>query len=618
MRIATLLRSSTATLFATLLFAALALSACTMGLARRPRDEAIPAVEAPPPPLSDTTGAPPAVPLDRPEKLLAIEKEAAALYRVQSLLQWAVSSRGERSVLADTYPGHERLFSAETIRYVSGLLRDEDDPERVRSLRFLRGHLVSETVALETARFDDEISNAETTTRVKLEWLPEPVAYFDLDGLQSEEKDPARRARIQEEIAKVWRDVLNPIHERKEARTQALLRDLGYDSYVRFAEEYRMVRLKPFVDQTADFLRATDAIYEALLAEQTREHLKIEPARMRRSDIGTLSRSPGLVPYFPKDLIVPAFRHFLEGFGLGLTAASGDSIRIDDAPVPEKDSRASCHPIEPGKDVRVTVKPADGIPHFDTFFHEGGHAVHFGWTTTTEWEYQQLGNGATTEGYGELFRNVWGDPAWLERYRDFVRARNASLPEGARTPVLTDLDMAKVIRRSVFWNLYMIRRFGYAKLIYETILHAGPPGVYAEVYKGQTADLQKVYQDLFSKAYGFQLTPMEALRFRTDVDPYFYAADYARAYVFAAAMDEGLSRKFGAPWFVRPAAGKFLKEEIFRDGSRLQPDEALRLAGMGDLEYVPVLNRIRRLLDESERLRAAGTAGARGAGSGGE
>ena len=65
----------------------------------------------------------------------------------------------------------------------------------------------------------------------------------------AQENDPEKRQELQAAQAKVWQDVLNPIHAAAEEREQELSRQLGYESYVAISEEFREVDLKKLIAQ---------------------------------------------------------------------------------------------------------------------------------------------------------------------------------------------------------------------------------------------------------------------------------------------------------------------------------------------------------------------------------
>jgi hypothetical protein len=545
--------------------------------------------------LSTSKAAPPA-PGD-PNS--ALRDEARAVVLVQGVLGWYTTTVGEPSILAETYKGHDHLFSKASIAKVDAALRAPGlSADQERALRFFKSYLAVEFLGLHTAHFDDEVANAELKATVRLSWMDKPVPYKQLETIASEENDRKRRAELESARAAVWRDTLNPILLRKEEASQALARQLGYPSYVALSEEYRLVDLKPLIAEGHRFLGATDAVYQALLGEVARKELHLSAKEMRRSDLARLRKAPRFEKFFPKELMIPAFRHFLDGIGLSMKTAAGSDIRIDDTPWPLKEPRAACFNIRVPGDVRITVKPTGGIDDFATFFHEGGHAQHFANTTTPVWEFQQLGSNAVTESWAELFGHVWDDPVWLRRYRAFVKSHNAA--HGTHYPTMSDADIVELARVRVFNDLFFIRRYASAKLIYESVLHGGESALWRGAYAGPTADLMQLYRALFERAYGFPLTDEDALRFRTDVDSTFYAADYARAFGLANLMHEALRAQFGGAdgdWYQNPQVGARLRA-LYADGQKLQPDELAHAFGAKRLDFRPTEARAQRLLGQ--------------------
>lgn len=535
--------------------------------------------------------------------LAAIRTEAEALVHVQMLLGWYSRTQGEVSIMSKTYSGHEALFSEETVKFVDGLAGAAEDPDEKRALQFLRDYLIWEYTSLRTAEFDDQIENAESSAKVKLEWLDEETAYRDLDGMLDNETDADRRQKLQAAQAQVWKDLLNPIHAKKEEETKRLIRDLGY-SYVEISEQMRMIDLPDFIARSQEYIARSDTMYRQLLEEEVKTSLGIPMEEVTRAEIGQILGAKRLAKFFPPELMVPAFSHFLAGIGIDFGTAAGTEIVVDDAQHPKKNPRAACFPMEVPKDVRITVKPTGGLGDYDTMFHEGGHAIHFANAVTPTWEFQMLGNNTTTEGYAEFFAYCWGDPVWLKHYRKFVIDWNGGAGREDPVPVLTDADIAEVVKHQVLKNLYFVRRYSGAKLIYETILHDGPKEYYEKYYTGQTEDLQEVYRVVFGDMYGFELRPQDALRFRTDVDAFFYSADYSRAYIMAMQAHETMRQRYGVDWYTNEEVGTFLKETLFRDGSKLQGDEVAKLLGYEELDYGAYDQRIKRVLMEAAQLSA--------------
>jgi hypothetical protein len=357
-----------------------------------------------------------------------------------------------------------------------------------------------------------------------------------------------------------------------------------------------MVELKPLIVEGHRFLVATDPIYRPLLAEVASRELHIPVRELHRSDLMRLRKAPRFEKFLPDELMLPSFAYLLGGLGLDMKSAVGTDIHVDDAPHPLKEPRAACFNIRVPADVRITVKPTGGIDDFAALFHEGGHAVHFANTTTPVWEFQQLGSNAATEAFAELFGHVWDDPVWLRRYRAFVKQYNAE--HNTHYPLMSDGDILELARVRVLNDLFFIRRYASAKLIYESVLHGGDPELWRGAYEGPTADLMQLYRALFERAYGFTMSQEDALRFRTDVDDTFYAADYARAFGLANLMHEALRARFGGKngdWYESKEVGTLFKR-LFGDGQKVQPDELAQAFGYDRLDFRPTEQRVKRLL----------------------
>src|SRR5206468_8247716 len=107
-----------------------------------------------------------------------------------------------------------------------------------------------------------------------------------------DEVDAGRRAEIELARAAVWRDVLNPVLERKEQAAQRVAKQLGYSSYVALSEEQRLVEVKPLLAEGRRFLDATDALYRPLLAEVAEKELGAKVSELRRADLSRLRNGP--------------------------------------------------------------------------------------------------------------------------------------------------------------------------------------------------------------------------------------------------------------------------------------------------------------------------------------
>ncbi len=554
--------------------------------------------------LSLTLGAEPA------PDVATISAEYRALQREQAVLGWYTSTQGEESLGALTYVGHEHLFTPATLAVVDAARSTPGlSGEQASALRFLRRALAAEQVSLTLAHFDDEFDAAEGAATATVPFEKAPIAYRDLPLKLSAEADPGKRAQLYAASTRIVTETLNPILVRKEAAAQAAARAAGYADYVAMSEELRAVKLQDLLVQGVTYVKATDALFKATADRVAKEELGVGLAQLHAADFTRLWKAPKLEAAFTKDLQLPSLTWFLGGIGLDLKTAVGGEVKVDDSLHPLKRPRAFVNPVDPPRDVRLSVKPAGGLDDTWTLFHEAGHAVHFASSTIEPWENRQLGHGGPSEAYGEFFRHAFSDPRFLTRYRDFLVSKGR--------PALTNQQLAAVLRRTALIEMYYLRRYAFAKTLYELRLHGRPvseltaglallPAAEKSKVLGEgDAALRELYRQAFSVAYGFALTDVEASRFRVDVDDTFYSADYARAFALAGMMHEAVRTKFGADWYGNPKVGAFLREQLFSQGTALSPEDvAARLGLPAKVDFALAAKRAARLIAEADALEA--------------
>ncbi len=561
------------------------------------------------------------------------ERVALALIRVQALMDWGERTRGERTFRAETYAGRNWLFRKDVVESLNLAVRHlagRGQKAGRKALEFLREFVAQEIVNRATASLEDRRGRVESGLKVKLPWLADAVSFRSLDGLLAREKDAKRRAEIVAARSKAVEDHINPILKGIYEKAHAVARSLGYQSYFDLSQRVRRTDVGRLIRQGAQFVTQTDETNRKLLDRLARESLGIGLDRFTRADHLRLMRAPRTEKFLPARLMVPAFRFFLRGIGLDLRTSAGTKIVIDDSPAPNKHPRAACFPIVVPSDVRVSVKPGAGLDAWTTMFHEGGHALHYSWTRQARFEFRQLGSASATEAFAELFARVWAEPAWLKRYRSFLRHMNRRPPKASdllsdlrrrpwfvtaeaggmvlprralvwkRLPLPSDKDLASVIRHRVAWELYLYRRYGWAKLVYESRLHGAPASLYQEQIQGQTSDLKSLYGKLFSRAYGYELTERDLTSYLADVDPFFYAADYARAFLAADILGEHLRRKFGDDWYDNKLVGPYLKT-LWEKGNEWTAEELVEHLGY-TLDYRVTRARLARLLAAADAL----------------
>ncbi|HEX4382881.1 MAG TPA: hypothetical protein VH083_08025, partial [Myxococcales bacterium] len=472
------------------------------------------------------------------------------------------------------------------------------------ALTFLGRSVTHEVLTLSLARFDDEYSDAEAGAMVTLPWQKEPIAFRDVQALLSREPDAGRRAQAFAAMNAVRTQKLNPILERKEEAAQVAARETGYPDYVALSEELRQVKLAKLLEQGIAYVRATDELYKATLDRVAREELGIPREKLRVADLGRLNRAPGLAKYFDRELELPTLLAFLSGIGLDLHTAAGTEVLVDESTGSKKRPRAFVEPVDAPRDVRLSVKPVGGLDDYQTLFHEAGHAVHFASVSVTPHELVLLGYGAPSEGFGEFFRHAFSDPRWLSRYAEFLVKNGKPRPSKA--------ELAAIQRRLALREMNYLRRYAFAKIAYELRLHGRPASEIASALAllpdraAAERDLRSLYKQLFSVANAFELSDDEAGSYRADVDDGFYSADYARAFVLAGMMHDGMRHRFGDDWYGNPAVGKFLRTELFAPGTSLSPEDVAQKMGFShELDFNAAAARAKRLIAEADSMEAA-------------
>src|SRR5919197_726939 len=87
--------------------------------------------------------------------------------------------------------------------------------------------------------------------------------------------------------------------------------------------------------------------------------------------------------------------------------------------------------------------------------------------------------------------------------------------------------------------------------------------------------------DLLSDHLMVRYFPEEYL---ADVDDGFYAAQYLRAWTFEAQLREYLKKEYDEEWFRAPRAGRFIRDELWRQGQKYTADELVRFMGYDELD----------------------------------
>ena len=426
------------------------------------------------------------------------------------------------------YARHEPLFSREAVE----ALRAAGEREL---LEFAVHGLIGRATTEETS----ELARREATAEVEV--ASERLPFRQAAIAQANEADPEHRAELERARLEVTERELTPLLVEVHERGRALAADLGWPSMQALCEELSATDLARLVGQTDAFLAATDGGYERLVGPELERQLGFGFERLRRADLPAFFRAPGLDALFPADGRDAAFR--ATRAGLGLEASADGRVRLDAEARPKKSPRAFCAPVRVPDEVYLVIAPTGGRDDYEALFHEAGHAYHYGHVDPElPFEHRYLGDNSVTEGFAFLFQHLTADADWLRR------RLGVEEPE----PVAAYASAAKLV---------FLRRYC-AKLAYELELH------------GEGTDLSAMPARYSERLSAAVRVDWPAATWLADVDPFFYAARYLRAWAFETHLRRLLRDRFGQAWFDEPAAGELLRG-LWREGQRRPADELL-------------------------------------------
>ena len=153
------------------------------------------------------------------------------------------------------------------------------------------------------------------------------------------------------------------------------------------------------------------------------------------------------------------------------------------------------------------------------------------------------------------------DPAWLRRRLG-----------------VDESEVEEVVGYSRAVTLVFLRRYC-AKLSYELTLH----GAHA-----RRDELPALYARRLSQAVRVEWPELTWL---SDVDPFFYAARYLRAWALEAHVRRELVRRFGPAWFEEAGAGELLRG-LWAEGQRGGAEGLIERLGAGALDFSALLDEL--------------------------
>lgn len=454
------------------------------------------------------------------------------------------------------YERHGHLFSEDALATISKALEQTEEKDDLRWLRYLRTFSTTGFVDNAIKAFSDRANTFEAQAEVEVAGEKMPYRFIPVK-LRNEPDSLKRKALFDAKLTVTME--LNKILLERMATVHDLSAVLGFKNYKDLCSSLKGIDYRALEDQTGELVRRTESLYVAKMDELLTVRAGVPLAEAWSFDIPFAFRGEEFDRHFTKDDLVPKFLATLKG--MGIDPESYRNIHLDLEERPKKSPRAFCAPVKVPSDVRLVIRPTGGWRDYDAFFHEGGHAWHFGSTEPgLPAEFRYLGDNSVTEAFAFLFNYLTSNPLWLKEVL------------GMESP-------EEYVRFTLVNKLMFLRRYS-AKLTYELKLHS------AKV----SPEFEGVYRTCLQKALKFKHAEKHYLE---DVDDGFYCAEYLRAWILEGQVRAALEDQFGEDWFMKEKAGAFLKE-LWSYGQKFTADELVKTIGYVDLDPEPMVLEIER------------------------
>ncbi|MBO0682553.1 MAG: hypothetical protein J2P45_05305 [Candidatus Dormibacteraeota bacterium] len=423
------------------------------------------------------------------------------------------------------------LYSEEALATVEAASGEER--QRVRAT------IIQGMVEKRTAAQEDRLTSYYASAKACLDG--EELPFYSALAQTAREPEASRREALGEGTYPVMEQADQLALERN-GTVMEVLRELGYDSYVRFFSDLKQVdysQLRAELERVSDAARDLYRAWVEPRMESTGHHFGDTP----QSHMSFIRGLPEHDPAFSVEHFEPAMRRTFRDLGLPLFEA--DTIHIDLEDRPAKNPRASVWVPEAGREVHLLMRPQGGNHDYSAFLHESGHALHYGLADPgIGWP---LANVSRSMAYPELWsflaERIGHEPEWIAE----------STGVGAAEAERISADLVGV-------DLMLFMRY-VGKLGCELDLYAGDP---LDVERGRA-----LFAGLPSARTGFVYDPRA---WQYDRDPGFYSADYLRAWLAQAELELMLRDRFGARWWASKEAGEWLRAQ-WRRGCEPEAEE---------------------------------------------
>lgn len=467
-------------------------------------------------------------------------------YEVQTEARLAGVGLKDEQDIASVLEKYAWLYNFETVQQAEEAYRAEADPENKERLRRVYYYLLDGYMERQTAALDDKVISFEMGATVEVDG--ETISYHNVRALMGHEPDFDRRDRLRDASLGVVEQSNPDRLDILRTRLATLSDNFGYYSYTGYNSEKKQIDYDLLRTRLDDFLARTETTYTELMGGWVEQTTGRTLGGLGSNHFAYVSRLPQYDEYFSKEKLLHTYERTLAGLGLDLERQT--NIHLDTEDRPKKNPRAVCYPANPPSEVHLIIKPVGGLEDYQAFFHEAGHAQHYGnEDPSLDYVNRAVGTSyALSEIYSFLVEYLTSNQAWL---RDVVGLPNVVAREVAYYTKLKDF--------------FLLRRY-VAKLQYELSFFEAPL---------DDKRNEDVYANTLAAATQFIYSPVNYLN---DMDAGFYTADYLRAWITEAMLRRHLETSYGESWFSNPEAGALLRE-LWATGESKENEDIARMIG---------------------------------------
>jgi hypothetical protein len=503
-----------------------------------------------------------------PKQALNLDRTSARLadfiaeYSTESRLSWV----GEKDApdRARIVRKYSELFTKAQVEAAKTFYESSEGETRERARR-LYFALLGMNISEQTVELGDRLDTFLLQATVEVDG--EELSFYAAQAAIQHEDDFDRRERLAAATEGVVEES-NPLRREMLERELDLIGEWGYAGFTELISEQKGIDYVAFRSKINGLFRQVKPIYDEAMSEWVSATLQHAYPGLHRVHSAYLRGLPTFNRFFPSKKLASVAENALGDLGFRLSDLPNIHVDVEDRP--KKNPRAVCFVTRTPEEIHLIIKPTGTQHDYEAFFHEAGHALHFGLTPSDlPFEFRDLSTShALTEVYSYAIESLVRCPGWLTRYLD------------------VPTETAQEIRRASYLvDLMMFARY-VGKLNYELDFFTEP---------GNDERNQKLYAETLTAHSGFSYDPRSYLG---DMDSGLYVADYLRAWLTQAALEEHLVREFGEEWYQSGEVGDFFRG-LWARGVSLENEDLARELGYEPWDTTPLRRRYETLRGET-------------------